>query len=167
MAIEFRITVEHVSELQGELELLLKGLVTPLAAVKPPADYVEADDPSFVRQTPPEPKVEAPTAPTEPTKPEQPVAAKKGGKKANGNGEEEKFSPDMLKARGLMTQYSALYGIDPAVNDLQEALRRRFITKKYTKLAMVPEADLKTVVGDLEKMVKDNPFKRKALKVLA
>jgi hypothetical protein len=161
MPIEFRITVEHVSELQGELELLLKGLVKPLAAaIKPPAGYVENDDPTFVRQTPVEPEKPVAVA-------EKPVAAKKGGKKANGNGEEEKFSPDMLKARGLMTQYSALYGIDPAVNDLQEALRRRFTAKKYTKLAMVPEADLKTVVADLERMLKDNPFKRTALKVLA
>jgi hypothetical protein len=156
MAIEFRITVEHVSELQGELELLLKGLVKPLAAGKEKQEAKPAPEPVPAVETPPAP-------PPEPAK-ATPARGKKD--KANGNGE-EKHSPDMLKARALMTQYSALYGIDPAVNDLQEALRRRFITKKYTKLAMVPEADLKTVVGDLERMVKENPFKRTALKVSA
>jgi hypothetical protein len=153
MAIEFRITVEHVGELQTELELLLKGLVKPLAAATKPVQVFVSHEP--------EPKVETPTAPVEQTKPE-PVAAKKGGKKSNGNGE-EKHSEPMQKARGLMAQYSAIYGIDPAVNDLQEVLRRRFITKKYKKLAEVPEADLPRLVTDLQNMLDKNPFGRTAM----
>jgi hypothetical protein len=149
MPIEFRITVEHVGELQTELELLLKGLVKPLAAAK------EKPEPK------PAPEV-VPAVETQPASPPEPVKATPRKAKANGNSE-EKHSEPMQKARGLMAQYSAIYGIDPAVNDLQEVLRRRFITKKYKKLAEVPEAELPMLVTDLQKMLDKNPFGRKAV----